>query len=308
MSDVDLGNKPGGEANPGEGDPNPNPEGNAPAKEGDGGGSSGDGGKEPQPFPDDWRQQLAGDDEKVLKGLGKFTEPKGLLTSYLALEQRLATGDERGKLPEKYTDEELATFRDANGIPEDVEGYFKEMPDGLVIGDEDKEIFNDFAQAMHDKNVKPEIIHEAVNWYYSQQENQQAAQVEADEQHQTLAEDALRVEWAEDYRSNINTLNAYFDKAPEDTREIILNARGPDGMAIMNNPEVVKFLAAKAREENPYVTLTPQGSDNTALAERKATLETMMGDRSGEYWKGPSANKLQNEYRTILEAEERNAA
>ena len=293
-----------GKVTPTEGD-----EGNQNQGEGGGdGGNQGDGdkgGTAENWYGEDWRQQLAGDDEKVLTKLGRFNEPAGLLTAYQALEQEMNREAPRGELPEKYTDEELATYREANGIPEKAEDYFKDLPDGLVIGDEDKALFASMGEAMHDLNVKPEVTNGLTAWYYDMVEKEQAAVAEVDENQRKSTEEALQVKWGSEYPAIKATMDTYFEVAPVEVTDFFMGARAEDGTPLMTKPEVLQFFADRAREENPWTTPVPNEGDATSMAEEKAKLRAMSAHKNSPYWKGPEAAKNQARMLQIIEHEKR---
>ena len=48
------------------------------------------------PWPDDWRQKMAGGDEKALKRLVRYQSPQGVMKALLAADARLFVAAERG--------------------------------------------------------------------------------------------------------------------------------------------------------------------------------------------------------------------
>src|SRR5512135_169053 len=44
-------------------------------------------------WPDDWREKLAGNDEKALKRLGRFASPAGIFKSFRELEAKFSRGE-----------------------------------------------------------------------------------------------------------------------------------------------------------------------------------------------------------------------
>ena len=255
---------------------------------------------------DNWRETYAGQDPKVLAQLQRFPSPKALIDAHFSAQQKIRSGELRAPLGENATTEEVAAYRQQNGIPEKPEGYFEKLPDGLVIGDEDKPLFNSFAEGLHKLNAPPAIAQYAVKWYNDLQEQQAAKVSENDTAHKQGVEDELRTEWGGDYRSNINHIQGFLSKAPEGVADLLMNARGSDGRAILNNPQVVRWLAQVAREDNPAGIIVPAGGDTGATIDAELkNLEGMMGNQQSEYWKGPKADQLQARYRTLVDARER---
>lgn len=103
------------------------------AGSGDAGGDGGTGGEAPPEAP--WYGSLSADapDEKTpsdadwMKNKG-FTDPGAMVKSYRSLEGRLGKGVE---IPgEGATAEQIATFNKAIGVPETIEGYALNVPEG----------------------------------------------------------------------------------------------------------------------------------------------------------------------------------
>ncbi|HET7409683.1 MAG TPA: hypothetical protein VFJ13_05740, partial [Paracoccaceae bacterium] len=183
----------------------------------------------PADWPEDWRQRLAGDDKKALKRLERLGSPKDVMTAYRALERKVSSGELKTGLKEDATPEEVASWRRENGIPEKPEDYDTTLPDGLVIGEDDKPLVGEFLTAMHAKNAHPETVKAALAAYYRIAETQQAAQIEADRGFRREAEDALRAEWGPEYRPNVNAMGNFLDGAPAGLKERLLGARLADG-------------------------------------------------------------------------------
>jgi hypothetical protein len=224
-------------------------------------------------WPDDWRQQYAGTDAKKLGVLQRFASPTAALDAYFAASQRIAAGEVKKPLPENATPEQIAAYRAENGIPEKAEGYLEKLPQGLVIGDEDKPLFAKFAEKLHARNLPPAAAHAAVEFYNELQEEQQAEAAEAETAARAAAEDKLRADWGAEYRLNLNHVNAFIEKAPPVVAEALHNARTPEGLAIFNVPEVVQWIAQQARELDPISAIVPAGGGAPGK-----TIETEIAD------------------------------
>ncbi|MFK7944566.1 MAG: hypothetical protein AB8B85_16855, partial [Paracoccaceae bacterium] len=158
----------------------------------------GDGGADDKPvaapadWPEDWRTKLAGDDEKLQKRLDRMSSPADVLKSWRALEQKQSTGEMKATLPENATDEQVAEYREANGIPAEPKGYLDKLPDGLVIGENDEEIVNGFLDKAHGMNADPEFVGQAIDWFYGEQERRIADLDKTDGESKRDAEETLR--------------------------------------------------------------------------------------------------------------------
>lgn len=255
-----------------------------------------------------WREEYAGTDEKVLKRLQRYTTPKAALDAMIEAQNKIADGSYK-KLPENATAEQLAEYRKANGIPEKPEAYLEKLPDGLVIGEEDKPLIEKFTKAFHDKNADPSVVHAAIKTYYDIVDEQEGLRAEANVAAKTATEDTLRAEWGPDYRSNTNLINSFLGSMPKDLQDELFQSSKPDGTQIMNNSAMLKWLAQQARELNYTGAVLPNGEASAKSLESEInTLKGMMGDRSSKYWKGPESAALQARYRELVELQQKIAS
>lgn len=249
----------------------------------------------------DWRSEAAGDDDKFKSQLERFDSIGAFANSFREAQQKISSGQLRDELPANATDDQIKNYREANGVPLEAGGYLENLPDGLVLGEEDKEIFASFAESLHNINASPAIAHAALSWYNDFSEMQQDALAESDHVHHVETEDALRQEWGTDYRTNINITQAWLEKNLDgDTRDFLLNSRGPDGRALMNNTGILNMLANVARQEMHPMSIPGQtGSDPIkATDDRIAEIEKFMREDRAAYNKD---EKIQAELRNLYD-------
>lgn len=256
---------------------------------------------------DDWRQNYAGEDEKVQKRLERYSSPKAALDALIAAQNKIASGDLKSTLSAEATDDERASWRADNGIPEDAKGYEVSLSDGMVIGESDQPLVDSFLEQAHNTNMHPTQVNDALSWYFEAQEKAYAQQDEADAAAKQTSEDALRAEWGNDYRINVQLANNLLDSAPEGMKEQLLGARLPSGEMFGNNPDALRWLSQMQREINPVATVVPGSGANAmqAVESEIAELKGMMGDRTSEYWKGPKAAQNQARYLELIEAQQK---
>lgn len=268
-------------------------------------------GAPPQPIPsqsngwgDNWRQVVAGEDPKLLARAERYQSPKAVFEALVAAQNKISAGELRAPLTENATPEQLAAYRQQNGIPEKPEGYFEKLPNGLVIGDQDKPLFESFAKGLHERNADPKVAQWAVQWYNNHLEEQTAKVAETDTAQRTEVEDALRTEWGGDYRANINHINGFLSQAPKEVSERIMDARGPDGRAIMNDPNTVRWFAQMAREFNPVGTIVSgTGGNHIDTVETEiASIEKTMRENRTAYNKD---ERMQGRLRDLYDARSR---
>lgn len=251
-------------------------------------------------FPEDWRDQMAGGDEKMLAALKRFNTPADFAKSYSSLNAKLSSGEYKKPLGDDATAEEIAAFRKDAGIPEASEGYLDGLPDGIVFGDDDQAVLQPFLEDMHGQNASPAMVQSALNAYHSAQAHQVELIQDRDLQIQSDTEDVLRKEWGVDYRQNIaaseNFLTKFF---PADVIADLNSARlGDETMTpIMSSPHMVKAFAQLGRQLNPNNTVTNgSGLDAKSINDQINDIETKEIGK-GNWYKDESRQK---EYRALL--------
>lgn len=257
-------------------------------------------------WPSDWRANLSAGDDKLAQRLERFASPADLLKSYRALEQRQSSGELKRALPDNATPEELTAWRKDNGIPEKPDGYELKLSDGRVVGEADKPQVSKFLEQMHAKNASPQLVNAALDAYYQAQEEAIAQREQLDDQFRQKSEDALRSEWGQDYRRNLNLIKGLFATAPEGLSDKLFGARFADGTPLGSDPDALRYFATLAREVNPVGAVVPGAGANAGatIKEELASIQKLMGDRGSEYWKGQKAEAMQARYRELITADQ----
>jgi hypothetical protein len=260
-------------------------------------------------WPDNWRELYAGQDEKKLSRLSRYASPQAAIDAMIAAQNKISSGEYKSvnPFPEKGTPEEQNQWRQANGIPEAPDKYDFKLPAGVALGEYDKPIIEDFAKYAHSKNLPNEAVAATINWYMDFQERNAEQKHEARQNFRMESEDKLRAEWGQDYRRNLNVINALLDQAPQGIKDKFLGGSMADGTPIGNDPDMLRYLASLALQINPHTTLVPGAGANVASAieDEIGKLETLMQNRGSEYWKGPTAEKNQQRYRELVGARDK---
>lgn len=259
---------------------------------------------------ENWREQYAGEDQGVLKRLQRYASPKAAVDALIEAQKKISDGSYKKPVDlSKASAEEVAEYRKAHGIPDAPAGYFEKLPNGLVIGEEDKPLWDSVGKLLHDKHVAPDVVHTLVDWYHKFQDDMEGKMHENNVQAKQAAEDELRQEWGADYRQNTNLISAFIGSMPEDVRDELFLSTTPDGKQVMNNPKMLQWLAQQSRELNYTGATLPSGQASAKGLESEINeLKVLMGDKGSKYWKGPEANKLQARYRELIDLQQRLAA
>ncbi|QZN96456.1 hypothetical protein [Symbiopectobacterium purcellii] len=257
----------------------------------------------PQKFPENWRDQLAGDDAKYRKQLERYSSPEALAKAHRELQAKLSSGEfKTAKLPDKPTDEELANWRKENDVPDKSDDYLDGLPSGIVFDDAERARVGSFLAEMHGKNVSKEHVQAAIEWNQRQIEQEMVERHERNLAAQQSTEDELRQEWGPEYRRNINLINGMLEGLPQDAKELFLGAQTADGVSIFNNPGVAKFFVDLARQVNPVGTVVPGTNNISAIDTEIEQIEKVMKENRSAYNKD---SKMQDRYMQLLEAKER---
>src|SRR5574340_294585 len=261
------------------------------------------------PQGEDWaaiRAKIAGEDEKLAKRLARYSSVESVVDALVAAQNRIASGDLKSTLPENPTPEQLKDWRAENGIPEAPEGYEVKLPDGVVLGEEDKPFVDSFIKQAHAANMTPGQVNAAVAWHLAEQDRM-VAERHADDARITAETTAtMKQEWGTEFELNRNLINGMLDTAPAGVKEQIWGARLPDGTPLSSHPDVLRWMANMAREVNPVATVVaPNSNAMQAIESERANIEKLMGDRDSTYWKGPGAEKMQARYRELINVQQK---
>lgn len=273
-------------------------------------------------WAEDWRQKVAehisaGDKkiyDKELKRLEKMATPAEVYASYRAIEN---TWSSRNfvKLPGKDAKpEEIAEYHKALGVPEKPEDYLKsiKLDDGLVLGELDKPLAEDFAASVaHKAGLTPQQVSSTLNWYLKREEEQAAALDESDDEFRRVAEQTLKNELGAAYKRKTNAIGVLFNHAAggsdikndNSVYARILGGRTADGKLIGNDPDVVRWLIGLANEVNPAASVVEDTDQSgKSIVDEIASLEARMKTDRKAYFKDENA---QARYRELLNARDK---
>ena len=267
---------------------------------------------------DDWRQRLVAGSTDVdgeVKHLQRFESPQQIYKSMRELQSHVNT-DYTPKLKKDATPEEVAKWRQQNGIPDKPEAYSINLPrgaDGKPRANlkEDDPFLNAFLKSAHSQNYTQGQVDAAIGSFYSEVDRQVEATTEAEKKAEQATDEKLRGIWGTDYRPNKAMVEALLSRAPAGFRDRFMNGYLADHTPIKASPEAWQWLVQMEREINPFATVVPGSTGDPGK-----NLETELTDikkhmaNTGQppYWKGPEAEKMQARYRELIAAQQRMAA
>lgn len=233
-----------------------------------------------------WREPFVPeDDEDFGKQMERFNAPADFSKSFREQQATLSANKQAVPLGEDATDDDIKAFREANELPMEVADYLKDLPDGLVLGEDDIPIAERFMTALHGEYAPAKYGHVLIGAYNEFQEEMQADEVEMDATQSTETTDTLRNDWGTDYRANINIVHAFLEKTfGKDAKEQLLHGRYQDGRGFMNDAQVLKGFAEIARAADPLAPIVPADTSAvTTLNDEIAKIEKFMRTDRKEY-------------------------
>ena len=257
-------------------------------------------------WPDDWREKMAGTDEKFLKRLQRMKSPLDVAQWGKSAEKQWKQGADPDPFPAEGTDEEKGTWRKTHGVPDKPEEYIKDfsLPDGLVIGEADKPYVDEFLKAAHGENRSPDVVRSDLEFYFRMRDRQIQDLMARDEQNKETAAETLKAEYGADFKKYLGAAYNLLETAPEGVLEAVLGARKSDGTRLGDDIQVNRWLAQIALEINPAATVVPgSGAGSLVSIDTEINeIEQLMKTDREAYWSNPSK---QARYRELTDAKER---
>jgi len=253
-------------------------------------------------FPDNWRDLIASGDVKELERLKRFTTPNDIYKSFRNLENKLSSGQYKQALAADATAEDIANWRKANGIPEKADGYFEHIPEGMVLGEEDKNALELFAAKLHEKNATPEIFNTVMQTALDLIELNQQESVDAQIALKEQNRHKLYQHWGPaEYKVNINAIANVLSGMPESLRNRFEGATLADGTLMFNDFEAMSWWAQYVRENNPALAITPNGGGDVLQSIEQQLNENRMLMRQPSVWQSKENAERRSQHTKLLE-------
>ena len=232
--------------------------------------------------PDDWRAQMAGEDEGKLKRLERYTDPSKFFDSSFQAHDKLRAGENNGARPaEGATDEQIAEWRTANSIPADGK-YDLSLEDGMELSDSDRAIMESVMPVALAGNVSSEALSAMTSAFMAGRQGEVDSIIAQDGMDKQTSDQLLRENWKGDYDVNTQMVTNLINREmPADQVEAFMTARdGGTGKGVFNNPAVMQMFANIERQLNPMSTI-PGGGENASNTAQDIINEASGYQRSG---------------------------
>jgi len=257
--------------------------------------------------PETWRQDLTsyagfeGDDATAFSNvLERVPDVKTFAQNYKNLQDKVRSG-EMQFLPENPSDEQLAAYREYNGVPADPKSY--DLGEIKLQDEGDGSLFSSVFEAAHSGNVSNDAMKGIAQAFTEAQAKQAERYEQQDSVDSQQAMTELKERWGGDYQTNVNMVDSLLSGMPAEVKDKFTGGRLADGRAILNDPAVSIFLADLARKVNPGSAVVP-GSNNPlqTISDEISKIEETLRSDPDRYWKD---NGMQQRYEQLLDAREK---
>ena len=241
---------------------------------------------------DDWRSSIQ--DEKLRDHAGRFTSVLDLVGKHYELRQQLSTAVQPlGKDP---TDEQVATFRKASGVPETTDGYEFTVPEGHEVTDADKAFQASAAEVFHKFDIPVSAAKGLGEWWNEVTASALQAQIDGDKAYADETTAALKGEWpGEEFDRNKQFADSAIAKIFGDKLDEVRAIETKDGRFILDHPDFIRMFAQYGREMQEgrlgnIMTDSDLNDNDAQIAALQKKIEEATNSGDGEL-----ANKLYQE-------------
>jgi hypothetical protein len=216
-----------------------------------------------------WRDLIK--DEKMREQSERFDGPQALLEGLNKLQGEVS---QRIKLlGDDPSDEDMAKYRKALNVPDTVDGYSYEPPEGVEWDDNAHSTLNAFSEIFHRNNIPAAAAQDIVNSYEAAAQAAYKTQEDDLQKYQDEASAELKRQWGKDYEANVNMITQVIESAGEDFKAFTGEVTAGGGR-IGDNPAFMDFMAKYARSVSEHeLTLGAYGDTAQTIKEQIETME-----------------------------------
>lgn len=263
----------------------------------------------PPAWREDWREAMAGKDEKAQRYLSRYSSPENVFKALQSLRQKMDEGALKQAMPDPSDEVAMKAWREAAGVPEKAGEYLEaEDVQKLELTDVEKDIAAPYLEAAIERGMPAGEIAPWLGLLKEQIRGQAERLAEEDANFKREAEDTLRVQYGPEYRMNMTHMaNVLIPEMGEELWTEMCNSRLPDGRKFADSPKVLDWFVNLARKmQEPGVNPMPTSEAARAqMQTEKASIEKTIQNDPDKYW---GDKQMQARYTEILKLEERLAS
>lgn len=262
-------------------------------------------------LPAEWREQtvqaLGIEDsavkEKYLSQLSRYPSFDKFAGAFFEQRELISKGQHKQGLPEKPTPEQLAEYREQNGIPATPSDYALTLEAGLVLGDDDERIMKGVAEVAHKHNLNQSQLSDLTSAMLTGRIAEQEAIMAQHGIDQQTCTRQIKEAWGSDHQTNLNVIRGLASTLPDSIRDNFLSAQLADGKMLFNSPEFMVWMADVARQLNPSATVVPNSSNpSQAISDEVKRIEETMRNDPDTYYRD---QEMQNRYRQLIDTQDK---
>lgn len=255
-------------------------------------------------FPENWRELIAGGDEKKLAILKRYEGFDKFGNAHFGLVQRISSGEFKASKPKptgaNVDPEALKAWRAEQGLPDSVEVIKFPLMEGVKMEDLDaggKSRVAAFTKAFFDNDLTQAQVDGLMGVYNQMQASELQAQATQDAKLADETEDALRADFGTQFKPTILATKKFLSDTFGELADPLALARLPDGRRIMDVPVIAKAFASIARLSGIDMNETGDGTAGKTVDARIAEIEGYMS----EVGRPKYTPAVQAEYLQLLE-------
>lgn len=237
----------------------------------------------------DLPKELAKIKSRMESQLGRYGSLEDALLAGWNAQEKLRSGKVKEALPDGATPEEVAEWRQANGIPDAPEKYEILPVDGHKWSEADQPALQRLKQMAHSMNLGGKEVNGIAALYAGLVQEAKEAQEERlqqiDRQDLQSVRDTLRDELKSEYKHSVTLMKQMLEDSelfPDGLGGELAQVRLSNQTRLINHPAFVKFMIETARErrgEGGFIS----GGEAAAFQSEKAELEALMNSDISTY-------------------------
>jgi len=203
-------------------------------------------------YGDDWRDKLAGGDEKFKKALDRYGSLEAYAKAGWELRRQRDAGVLKSTMPEDPTPEEIAAYRKQNGLPDTADGYEITPPSEIELNDADKAQIGRFKELFHANNVSPPVAKALSDAFFADRLQAEMELRDAAQEATINRRAEIRGEYGKDYQRNIQLAKTWADNLiGKEVRNRLADTVLSDGTRLGDLPDFNRFLVQGALNGMP---------------------------------------------------------
>ena len=191
-----------------------------------------------------WRDDIQ--DEDLRKHAERFTTPEALVKANL--DYRKKEGKSVARLSEESTEKEVENYREAVGVPTDVDGYEFPIPEGQERTEEIYDREDVWANLFLNNNVPKEAADAIFQQYKEEMEGMQNSVSERDAKFAEEGRASLKAEWKDDYDKNMIFAARASENLFGEDYEYARYMEDRAGNYVLDNPLMARMFASLGRQ------------------------------------------------------------